>query len=150
MTQQMIHIFEAANLGKGPFRLSHVTSEGGHCEFCGTPIVWRFYISGADERVFFVGSDCVMKTDDAGLKRIVEIEVRKRLTEQRHKREALKIDELMSLLEKHKEVLAAKPHPWASYSSRGKTLLDFINGGLRYGGTAQKLKLLKLVKQNLL
>jgi hypothetical protein len=62
-----VHIFQAAGLGVGPFKLHHVSGEGGKCQYCATPILWRFYLNGIDGSTFFVGSDCVMKTGDAGL-----------------------------------------------------------------------------------
>lgn len=76
------HKFELVGLGKAPFRVVgherrvHVVlggppKPGASCDFCGTAIVDCYFIRGADGREFKVGSDCVAKTDDAGLVRQV-------------------------------------------------------------------------------
>lgn len=63
----LTHIFEAAGLGQAPFRHVRHDMDGGCCEFCGTHLVYRFHLIGADGRKFFVGSECVKKTGDAGM-----------------------------------------------------------------------------------
>jgi vacuolar-type H+-ATPase subunit E/Vma4 len=57
-----LHPFEKAGLGKAPFHCTGVTDAWSACQFCGTPIRYRFYIAGADGSTFYVGSDCVAKT----------------------------------------------------------------------------------------
>jgi hypothetical protein len=149
-----VHIFEAAGLGIGPFKLHHVSGEGGHCEYCGTPIVWRFYLKGVDNKIFFVGSDCVMKTGEAGLMKIVEAEVKKRTKELREAREEKKLDFVRASMKDAKvlEVLAKKPHPNSWYARNGKTLADYGSWVMRYGGKTSILNfgkvLAKAVEEN--
>lgn len=144
---QEIHVFEAAGLGKGPFHLSSVTEEGGHCQYCNTAIVFRFYIKGQDSRIFFVGSDCVMKTGDVGLMRVVEREVKKRQAELRQKREEQKMAAIRDRLTDPAVIaeFTTQPHPYAYYANQGKTKLDYINWILRFGGKTAKLDLAKIV-----
>lgn len=142
---QTVHVFEAAGLGKGPFKLAHVTAEGGHCQFCATAIVFRFYIKGQDSREFFVGSDCVMKTGDVGLMRVVEAEVKKRQAELRHKRDAEKMAAIKDRLADPTVIaeLSAQPHPYDYYAKQGKTRKDYIDYVMRFGGKTAKLALAK-------
>lgn len=143
----VVHVFEVAGLGKGPFHLDHVTAEGGHCQFCNTAIVFRFYIKGQDAKVFFVGSDCVMKTGDVGLMRVVEMEVKKRQAELRARRDAEKMAAIKDRLSDPAVIaeLQSKPHPYAYYAKNGKTLKDYVDYIFRYGGKAAKLKLASYV-----
>ena len=73
-----MHVFTRAGLGKAPFRCVGMTEKvikypdgttqaGGSCAYCGTGIRYACNIRSADGREFVVGSDCVAKTDDAGL-----------------------------------------------------------------------------------
>ena len=143
-----VHVFEAANLGVGPFKLLHVTGEGGNCEFCGTSILWRFYITGSDGGTFFVGSDCVMKTGDAGLMRKVDAEVKKRQKEAREKRESEKIQTLKGLLADPtvQSKLGAMPHPVSYLAKKNLSLLDYCNWCMKYAGRSINLKNLKKIQ----
>lgn len=87
-----IHRFEAAGLGKAPFKWVGVSEQRGPikrtingievevgsagqpmgtCAFCGTGIAECHSIKSADGKTFIVGSDCVLKTGDKGLKKEV-------------------------------------------------------------------------------
>jgi len=138
-----IHTFEAAGLGKAPFRLNHVTSEGGFCQFCGTMIVFRFYIDGTDSRQFYVGSDCVMKTGDNGLMRVVEREVKLRQAALKKTRDEERLVELRSHLAVPAvtESLSKQPHPYAWHARQGKTMKDYAEWIMRHGGNTAKMKL---------
>lgn len=70
-----MHPFEQANLGKAPFRCTHVTvrwfsipgvpgttKPGSSCDYCGTGIAYEYWIKSSDEKTFKVGCDCVLKT----------------------------------------------------------------------------------------
>lgn len=144
----MIHLFEAKGLGKAPFKVVRVTSECGNCEYCNTAIVYRFYLKGADNKIFFVGSDCVHKTGDVGLIHVVEAEVKKRQAEMRKMRDDAKLEEYKTLMadpvviEKMKNL----PHPTRWYASQGRTLHDYAVFAMRYAGKAAKIKFLKTLK----
>lgn len=92
MTTQ--HVFETAGLGLAPFRCvgMHITvgplnlPDGtqvgapgqpmGHCDYCGTGILYNFDIVSADGKAFIVGSDCVYKTGDTGLRKAVDAKLK--------------------------------------------------------------------------
>jgi hypothetical protein len=138
MTQ--IHKFEAAGLGKAPFRcvgmvqrvgpirsyINGCTVEVGApgqpmgcCKFCGQGIKDCFIIRSADGREFDVGCDCVAKTGDAGMKKVTDKIVAGLRREQRHAREGVKLAELAALMAdpNTRAVLAARPLP-AGYVDR--------------------------------
>ena len=142
---ETIHVFEEAGLGKGPFKLHHVTAEGGRCEYCNTVIVFRFYIQGKDSRIFFVGSDCVMKTGDLGLIKVVEKEVKKRQAELREKRDEAKLQELKDFIKNPDNIkkLNEQPHPNAYFANQGKTQKDYLEYMIKYACKTTKLKLAK-------
>lgn len=92
MTEK-IHKFEEAGLGKAPFQVVGVHEERGPkvtyidgircesgapgqpvgtCDYCGTGIADCYEIRSSDGKEFVVGSDCVAKTGDAGLKTKVD------------------------------------------------------------------------------
>jgi hypothetical protein len=144
-----LHVFEAANLGTAPFALDHVTGEGGNCEYCGTSIVWRFYIKGLDGKVFFVGSDCVMKTGDAGLMRRVDAEVKRRQNEARKERDSAKIASLTAMLcdESVKVKLNGLPHPTAYLAKKGNTFLSYASWIMKNAGNSGKLELYRKIQK---
>ena len=144
-----LHVFESFGLGTAPFTLDHVTGEGGNCEFCGTSIVWRFYIKGVDGKTFFVGSDCVMKTGDAGLMRRVDAEVKRRQNEARKQRESAKLESLKTMLcdETVKAKLAAIPHPTTYLAKKGGTFLSYAEWMMKNAGNSGKLELLKKIQK---
>ena len=76
------HVF--AHLGPAPYRFQGVTQNlftiagcpeaskpGGTCDHCGTGILWEFHFVAADGRAFTVGSSCILKSGDAGLRHAV-------------------------------------------------------------------------------
>jgi hypothetical protein len=92
MDNEKIHKFEAAGLGKAPFRcvgLAKIPSPSlaeanpdaynnalralppkfrcGTCHYCGQPIMNNYLIVSSDGHQFAVGCECVAKTGDAGL-----------------------------------------------------------------------------------
>lgn len=169
MTNETIHAFERAGLGKAPFRfvgmgqqnraygevvVGHVdgfavtTKPGGTCAFCGTAIQNLFGIESADGRRFHVGSECVNKTGDAGLKRSVGAAVRKVASDKRAAKSAADRDALASLLADDAETakLAALPHPKAWGASKGLSLLDWARFMAERAGAAGRAKALKIVK----
>lgn len=88
---QQVHEFEAAGLGKAPFQLFLVTAEGDtKCCYCETHIKYRFYIRSADGKEFWVGSDCVAKTSDMALRRVVKGELKKITEKTRREKQDLK------------------------------------------------------------
>ena len=81
-TQPTTHVFD--HLGPAPYRFQGVTQNlftiagcpeaskpGGTCDHCGTGILWEFHLIAADGRAFAVGSSCILKSGDAGLRHAV-------------------------------------------------------------------------------
>lgn len=92
-----MHCFEAAGLGKAPFRVNRFDTikfqscpgapilPGSTCDYCGTGIMYVCYIKSSDGKEFKVGCDCVNKTHDEGL-----IKAYKRTKEYRDHQKALR------------------------------------------------------------
>ena len=77
---EKIHRFEQRGLGKAPFtfvdmieRRTEYGQPAGTCDYCSNGIAYCYIIRSSDGRKFQVGSDCVTKTGDEGLTRIVDI-----------------------------------------------------------------------------
>jgi hypothetical protein len=98
---ESIHKFEAAGLGKAPFRFVGVEKKvfvacpgapakpGGTCDYCGQGITYAFHVASADGKQFAVGCDCIRKTGDAGLIRAVkEDEAKQRRAKSEARRQA--------------------------------------------------------------
>jgi len=81
-TTPATHVF--AHLGPAPYDFQGVTQNlftiagcpeaskpGGTCDHCGTGILWEFHLVAADGRAFKVGSSCITKSGDAGLRHAV-------------------------------------------------------------------------------
>lgn len=151
MQTQVIHPFEAAGLGKAPFRYVGMVSQeisygmrvvnikgangatvacetkpGGTCDYCGTYIVNMFEIESADGKRFKVGCECVRKTGDSSLVKVVDAEVTRRKREQRAaKRVAQGEADKQLCLSTDLSPLAGKPHPTPARAERGETLADW-------------------------
>jgi len=165
-----VHIFEAAGLGKAPFKfvgmieqdmaygqailnreehqktgVMMTTKPGGSCDFCGTYIVNMFRIKSADGKSFKVGCECVRKTGDAGLKKAVNKIINERNRVAAEKRSKAKLEAALAALPKVSEKLAAKPHPDPYWATQGQTLLDKVNWFLAHAGMTGKLKVAKII-----
>lgn len=152
-----IHVFERAGLGKAPFTYigwekrtyqacpGAPIQPGATCDYCGTAICFVFLIDSADHRRFKVGSDCVAKTGDRGLKKAVDQEVRERERQDRHQRDQARIENArQALTEPVRERLAAKPHPYGGQrallrdqDAPGRGGVEPANGRERRQGTGR-------------
>ena len=95
---ETIHEFELAGLGQAPFRhvgfyeipsssLAEANPDAynarlreiprgyhvGTCSYCGHPLVNNYLVESFDGRKFAVGSECILKVGDAGLKKAVNL-----------------------------------------------------------------------------
>lgn len=155
-TSPTVHVFERAGLGKAPFRVvgldrrvgpmevpgqpgMTVGAPGqpmGSCDYCGTGIADCFTIRSADGRTFVVGSDCVYKTGDAGLRKQVEPMVRQLRQAQRDdlymRRRAWLTDTLADPAVQ--DILRAEPHPLEWRQQLGDTRLEWADWMLRHSG----------------
>jgi hypothetical protein len=156
MESTKVHIFE--HLGRAPYRLIGVLDAGEaydpdrnpkpgtSCDHCGTYITLIFRCKSSDGKTFVIGSTCVDKLGDAGLRKAVNVKIAERRREarrikaiekweaerpERERREAerqaaeqARNARIIAEWERVKPKLAAQPHP---YGFSGKSLLDYIN-----------------------
>lgn len=124
---EKIHKFEAAGLGKAPFRfigqetIVYVAcpgapeQPGGYCDYCGQAIKNAFHIQASDGKRFKVGCECIRKTGDAGLIRVVkEEEAAKRRAKadaRREKKWKRERDLIAAFRAGRCESLRSQPHP---------------------------------------
>lgn len=166
-----VHKFEAAGLGKAPFRVLGVCEKRGpikvgerdgvevwsgspgqpmgSCDFCGTGIAECWEIGSADGRRFIVGCECVRKTGDAGLKRGMAPHLRAL----RHAREQERIDAFRARVASDtvlRDKLAALPHPRGftdRATGRPLTRLDEVEWMLANAGAAGSLRTIRSVEK---
>lgn len=170
MTATDLHVFEAAGLGTAPFRyLGFTELRGpikilengvwnglesgapgqpmGTCAYCGQGIAICCEIRSADGKTFVVGSDCVEKTGDAGLRK-VKTDVAKFKAAATKAREEERIDALLVRLQNDAPLLAllnGKPSPNKWRAENGETLLDSVIWFLHNAGHAGKIKTVRMV-----
>ena len=165
---EQIHRFEAAGLGKAPFRfigvetnsdraalnreaesngLMFTTNYCTSCDFCGMAINDAYRLQSADGNRFKVGCECVKKTGDAGIVRQID-ETRKRLArEKRHAREAARIVEGKAWIVANRARLEATPHPDKQRAARGDTLASMLDWFFTHAGTTGRLGALRAAKK---
>jgi hypothetical protein len=168
MTTTEAHPFEAAGLGKAPFRLVGVTENvyrhpggtcqpGGTCDYCSTGILYEFRIRSADGRTFVVGSDCVLKIDRRDNRQLadavkVEVARRQKAARQAKRREAVareqtRIDAAFGRFDGSEAIrtaLAAKPHP--SIKGDAFTLLGYVEWMRANAGHSGRLSVARLIE----
>ncbi len=151
-----IHVFEAAGLGKAPFtfvsmyemrgpirtELNGVVCEVGYqgqpmgtCAYCNNGIANCYQIKDSEGKTFIVGSECVMKTGDNGLRAKVN-EVK---AAARHEKEDTFISDGMKWAEDNAEALKLIQH--GRY-----TLYESIQWYMKNAGRAGKMRILKVAK----
>jgi hypothetical protein len=159
-----VHIFEAAGLGKAPFRVVGFERRtyqacpgapiqvGGSCEYCYTGIKDTYLIRSADGRDFVVGSSCVNKTGDKGLMDTVKRHANKLKRDHRGQRENERIREANFAYLDNIAFFHTLPHP-KGFKNRetGKplTMCDFIEWMYANAGQAGRLKTAKLIERKL-
>ncbi len=158
----LIHPFEKAGLGLAPFTLigtsttedrAQLNSEragngqmfttnhcGGTCAYCGTAIENVFKIRSSDGNEFKVGCECVKKTGDHNLVKVVNKVVRDGAKERKAVRDQVIIDAARAKLPMAGQKLAYQPHPNAYFALQGKTMLDYVNWLITAWPTTSKLK----------
>ncbi len=170
VTMPAIHPFEAAGLGKAPFRflgVEHKTYQacadapvqpGGSCDYCGTGLYDLFHVKGADGKRFVVGCDCALKIErkattgltyeQAKVFNAIKAAARKCANKKRHAREAVQLAELATLMadEAVRAALSAVPSSSERGRAKGETALNDCEWMIRISGVTGKLKTLKTVK----
>ncbi len=169
-----VHPFEAAGLGKAPFRFVGMihqdlcygeailnreeyertgvrltTKPGGSCDYCSTYIVNMYGIQSSDGRRFKVGCECVKKTGDAKLVSAVKRAAAKHNTKLRKAREARKIAAAKELLESDavKAALSAEPHSNAWRAEQGDTAYDAMMWRWERSGNAGRIRIGKALAE---
>ena len=154
-----VHLFEASGLGQAPYRYigmaenrfslgDGTTKPGGSCDFCATGIAYEFRVRSADGRVFVLGSECIHKSGDAGLRKAISRDEAALRAQKKAALDARKRSEVAGLLSNPsvREAAAAKPHPSAYYAGQGRTLLDYFEFVARFGGASGRNSLLKTLR----
>lgn len=155
-----IHAFERAGLGKAPFAFvgsyeskyqaipgdpNCPVQPGASCDFCGQGIVKVCRIRGACGTEFKVGQDCVRKTGDAGLRRVLDAKVAKVRRDKSAAKSVASREALASLLadESVRQRLAAIAHPSEWAAAKGETLLDWAEWMAQRCGHAGRARVIK-------
>ena len=150
--QTAAHKFEKAGLGKAPFKfLFHEyrifqachgapIQVGGSCDYCGTGISNWYWVKSADGKRFKVGSECIRKTGDKGLIKIVKKEEAKKRRAKTAEKNFKNFGTLAGHLcnEKTVEILKSEKHPrheqndyFASLSAYDYALWMFQKAGAK-------------------
>jgi hypothetical protein len=147
-TATLVHPFERFGFGRAPYRVvgtevklfqacpGEPTKPGSTCDYCLTSIARVYWIESTDGVRFKVGCDCVRKTNDAKLIKVVSAAEAKVRREKAAKakaakavRTAARASELRAEMTARKAELSARPHP----SFEGKSLYDYLEYCGQYG-----------------
>ena len=154
------HLFETAGLGKAPYKFLRVEVARGPiffgntqigafgqpmaaCQFCGTAIVYKFFLRSSDGNEFWVGSDCIYKSGDLGLKNIIDPIVHQHEKEIREAREKAIMAQWDAYFALHPNFFKndTRPHPWHFRAARGETMGMYTEYCFRYSGPTKKARL---------
>jgi hypothetical protein len=163
MTPGTMHVFEQAGLGQAPYKFKGVEQLRGPitleqhngvtvqvgapgqpmgcCQYCSTNIAWLFWLESADGKIFYVGSDCIYKSGDVGLKAIIDPILAKHEKELRDSRNKLLLDMFNNFVAEH-----GKPTPWTLttphpnyYRARlGETVGNYNEWVFKHAGTVKQ------------
>lgn len=140
----MIHVFERAGLGQAPYQFLRVETQSTSCQYCSTAILFKFWLRSVDGKEFFVGSDCIFKSGDAGLRRIIEPIVRRHMKEvqdARFKSLIAKFDAYLATTPNYWQSANLGPHPYGWLARQGKTMGDYKQYCYQHSGLAGKAKI---------
>lgn len=144
------HVF--SHLGKAPYKFLGFEQKtfqacpgapikvGGSCDHCGTGIIDMFRFESVDGKQFKVGSSCVLKSGDTGLRR----QVNRIKKEQKRKKDEARISAAVELLDdSFKSYLSSFPHLMRftdRWTGKALTELDWVEWMLEHSGNAGKLR----------
>jgi hypothetical protein len=147
-----IHPFEAAGLGKAPFRFNGIIERdyngqpGGHCHFCANGIRYCYRIESADGHQHEVGCECIRKLDrdciiNASEFEKARLDLDRKIREERriakNKKAWIRVQTALKLAAEPGNLRAAllrMPHPIKSMAADGKTYIDYIDWMSRNAG----------------
>ena len=153
---KMTHVF--AHLGKPPYKYAGfaelvftvpgtgICKAGGSCDHCGTAIRNAFYFTSSDGKKFKVGSSCVTKSGDRGLRKFVSDEMRKAKHEKEKAALPVLRQEIAKLIEEVKPKTEKMGHPFYHFASQGKTLHDYFEFVSRQLSFSKAKKLIRELK----
>lgn len=118
---------------------------GGTCDHCGTPIYDIYSFISADGKRFHVGSTCVEKAGDKGLKRVIAADVAKHRRDVANARAEAVLARAVTAYPAALPSLSAQPHPNASMAAKGATLADYVNWMYDNAGRTGKVAAAKIV-----
>ncbi|TXH12138.1 MAG: hypothetical protein E6R03_13455 [Hyphomicrobiaceae bacterium] len=161
--ETVVHKFEAAGLGKAPFRFVGIEEKRGPirytdkatglemevgapgqpmgtCEYCGQGIAICCTVRSADGKTFIVGSDCIAKVGDAGLKKLVDTKVRQRTKATEESR----IENMRNLLadDSLRAKMSALPSP-----SKFGTMLTWADWMMKNAGHTGRMRVVRAVEK---
>ena len=163
----MIHAFERAGLGTAPYQFLGVekisfqaapdapSQPGGSCDFCGTGIHFHYRLRSADGRTFKVGSDCILKSGDAGLRRVVADQERHARQDKARVKTAAQIVYISAAVvrfHEHLDIFQSLPHPRAFKdfaTGAPLTLADYVRWMIANAGHAGRYATAKMIDQTL-
>jgi hypothetical protein len=154
---ELIHKFEAAGLGKAPFRFVGVVEKtfkngdgtekaGSSCDYCSTGIRYEFWCVSSDNRKFKVGCDCIYKIEATTKLRsdVEKAELRVKKANQQA-RDAERIANAKAKLAANADLLANQPHPVDYLAKQGKTMRNYAEWLLANGGNAGRIRAAKMI-----
>lgn len=170
-----IHPFEKAGLGQAPFQfvgmeekrgpLPMQDAEGniipgafvgalgqpmGSCDYCGASLAYCCYVRSADGKTFIVGTECVSKTADPGLRREVDQAVKEAKKKARIAREEKRIADACNALADNGnlgEYLRTQPHPYPYMAEEGHTRYSWANWMLANAGHSGCLQVARYIEK---
>ena len=168
MSETKIHRFQEAGLGQAPFRLVDVVRKVGPirvdldgggwaevgapgqpmgtCAYCGMGIAECCVIESADGKRFDVGNVCVGKTGDAGLKKVVDAQLKNLRNNLRREKDYARIREAAQVLADNPavaEALRDMAHPVIP----GRTYLDYVNYTMDRGSRTARVRVSKQIEK---
>lgn len=154
--EKKVHVF--SHLGAAPYKFVGYEQKtfqacpgapvqvGGSCDHCGTGIIDTFYFVSSDGHKFHVGSSCVNKAGDKGLK--AQIAPAKKALQA--KKDAARIAAALELIDGLKAELEAEPHPMGfddRETGEPLTALDWVEWMLHNSGTSGKLRIARFLEK---
>jgi len=169
-TEAKKHVFETAELGTAPFRcvaiedtsigadengMIHIgggqmTKPGGSCDYCGNGIVTFCWIVSKDKKRFKVGTTCVNKTGDAGLKKVVAKHISAKRKVARVKavaRQEIRIEAAKITLEELKGYFSniESVHDWKA--EKGETRYDDLIWMFKNSGHSGRYRVTRFIEK---
>lgn len=149
------HVFE--HLGKPPYKFAGygelvfivpgtgINKAGGSCDHCGSAIRHAFFLKSADGKTFKVGSLCVTKSGDKGLRKVIDAEVRRQKREKDKAELPLIKLELANIMSELEPVTSKMEHPFACFA-KTKSYHDYLVYCAKNSSNGAIKKLIRILK----